>query len=94
MWLLIVTLLAAAQDMLARARETGHSTAREAAEIAREAGAARLLLTHFSSRYAEVEPLLAEARAVFPNTEAAVELAGYVVEAQDAPEPEPAGRNP
>lgn len=36
-----------------RAAQTGHSTAREAADIARQAGALRLALTHISSRYAE-----------------------------------------
>jgi ribonuclease Z len=52
-----------------RARETGHSTAAEAAEIAHKAGARQLVLTHISARYSREAPeLLAEAQAVFPNT--------------------------
>ncbi len=57
---------------LFRAKETGHSTAREAAELAAEAGARRLVLTHISPRYSREAPeLLAEARAFFPACEVA-----------------------
>jgi ribonuclease Z len=56
-------------DELERAKETGHSTAAEAARVAVEAGVSRLVLTHISSRYnRDASELLAEARAVFPET--------------------------
>ena len=58
----------------ARAAETGHSTARQAAGTAAAAGAARLLLTHLSARHADTAPLVAEARTVFASTDAAEEL--------------------
>lgn len=48
------------------AREFGHITARQAAELAREAGVHYLVLTHLSRRYAEHE-VLEEAQAVFPQ---------------------------
>ena len=51
-----------------RAVETGHSTAREAAQVARDAGVIRLVLTHISPRYTRDAPeLLAEAQSVFPE---------------------------
>ena len=58
----------------ARARETGHSTAREAATVARDAGARRLLLTHLSARHPDPAGLVAEAREAFAATDAAEEL--------------------
>ena len=63
----------------ARAQKVAHSTARQAATVARDAGARRLLLTHFSARYADTAQLVAEAREVFPETEAAEELRRYDV---------------
>jgi ribonuclease Z len=58
------------QEEAERARQTLHSTARQAAELAREAEVRLLALTHVSSRYAGGE-LRDEARAVFTPTEAA-----------------------
>ncbi len=65
----------------ARAEATGHSTAREAAEIAGRAEASRLLLGHFSARYADPAPLEEEAAAFFQPVEIARELHRYAVNA-------------
>ncbi|AWM32938.1 ribonuclease Z [Hymenobacter nivis] len=65
------------EDMHVRAAQTHHSTARQAAQLARDAGVGRLLIGHFSSRYKALEPLLHEAQAVFPTAELATE--GLVV---------------
>ena len=54
-------------DERARARETDHSTAGEAALVAREAGVGLLVLTHLSARYS-VSDVTEEARALFPQT--------------------------
>ncbi len=56
-----------------RATETFHSTARQAAMIAKEAGVRNLVLGHFSARYKDLSLLLSEAREVFPSTELAEE---------------------
>ena len=62
------------EDLAAEAGLYGHSTAAQAARTAREAGARRLLITHFSSRYPDTKPLLEEARAIFPETYVAEDL--------------------
>lgn len=56
-----------------RAKQTHHSTAKEAAEIARLAKAKRLVIGHFSSRYDDEKQLLSEAREVFPESHCAEE---------------------
>jgi ribonuclease Z len=58
-------------DKAKEAKETSHSTAEDAATCAKKAGAKKLLLTHFSGRYADASPLLAEARKIFAASEAA-----------------------
>lgn len=56
------------------ANSFGHLTAAQAAEIADEAGARLLVLSHFSQRYPDEEVFAAEARAIFPNVIAARDL--------------------
>lgn len=52
----------------AKAKERGHSTAADAAEIARLAGAKNLIIGHFSKRYTDDNVLLEDAKRIFPNT--------------------------
>jgi ribonuclease Z len=66
-------------ELLDRAIFTHHTTALQAAEIARQTGASKLLIGHFSSRYKTLQPLLEEAAAVFPNTELALEGITYLI---------------
>lgn len=56
------------------AREHYHLTAKQAAEVAKEAQAQQLVLTHFSARYQDLTDFEKEARAVFPNTVVAEDL--------------------
>jgi ribonuclease Z len=60
-------------EQQSRTRETMHSTTIEAATLALKANAGKLIIGHFSARYEDLLPLLAESRAVFPNTELAIE---------------------
>ncbi|AYO57904.1 ribonuclease Z [Chryseobacterium sp. 6424] len=55
-------------DLKEMADYTGHSTALEAARIARKANAGKLILGHFSNRYHDLQVFTDEARQVFPNT--------------------------
>ena len=52
----------------ARAKETFHSTARQAAEIAYKAQVKRLVIGHYSARYEDMAPLKKEADKIFPGT--------------------------
>lgn len=56
------------------ARAYTHMTARQAAKIAREANAEKLVLTHYSARYRNLAPFLSEAQEIFPNVELAEDL--------------------
>jgi ribonuclease Z len=62
-----------------RATARFHSTAKQAAEIAKLAGAKQLLLGHFSSKYRELEPFREEAAEIFPNAVVTTEGITYDV---------------
>ena len=64
------TFLNSRQD---RAKATGHSTAEDAAWMAKEAGVKDLLIGHFSARYENLEPLLKECQASFVRSHLALE---------------------
>ena len=55
------------------AAKTGHSTSEQAARTALDAGVGKLIIGHFSARYKDINPLLEEAKRVFPLTIAAEE---------------------
>ncbi len=65
--------------MAARAKETLHSTAAQAAQLAKEAAVGQLLLGHFSSRYKSADVLLKEALPVFPRTLLSYEGGSFTV---------------
>jgi ribonuclease Z len=69
------------EDEKDKARDTHHSTAGEAAVVAREANVKKLLIGHFSARYKDLTVVLEEARRIFPETHLAIE--GSVFEVVD-----------
>ena len=74
-----------ADDEEPRARETGHATAREAAQVAAQAGVKQLVLTHLSARYSiNASELLQQAKEVFPETVVARD--GFEIEIPFPPE--------
>lgn len=73
---------AAAEQKIAK--ERGHSTTSDAAKAALKAGAERLVIGHYSSRYKDESALVAEARQLFPETFPATEGETLVIEEQKA----------
>ncbi len=75
------TYLDAEADM---AREFSHNTAKRAAELARDAGVKKLILTHLSRRYREKD-VLAEAQTIFPNTSVARDFDSFQIKREGNP---------
>ena len=71
-----------ADDERKSARERGHSTAKEAARAAAKAGAVRLVIGHYSSRYRDEQVLVDEARTIFAETYPAKEGHTFKIEKQ------------
>ena len=67
------------QELEREANAWGHSSARQAAELAGAAEVGALFLTHFSARYKELEPLESEARVVFAGSRAARDLLDHLI---------------
>jgi ribonuclease Z len=69
-----------AENLAKRAEETGHSTAKQAAQIAHLAGAKKLLLGHFSARYRDLSIFEQEAKEIFSEVENVMEGQIYKIE--------------
>ena len=67
------------EDRIQSAEKYCHSTARQAAMVARDAGVGKLLIGHYSSRYEDENVLLDEAKKVFENTYLTNEMAVFDV---------------
>lgn len=67
------------QDLEERAAARYHSTTIQAAAIAQQAEAKKLLIGHFSSKYELLDDFLTEAQSVFPNTQLAIEGTTYLI---------------
>lgn len=70
------------EESTERAVITFHSTARQAATMAKIIGVKKLLIGHFSAKYDDLQPLLAEAKEIFPETELAIEGLQFSIERQ------------
>ncbi len=70
------------EDMKERAHQTYHTTAGDAAQLAKDADAKMLLLGHFSTRYKNLDPVLAEAKEIFQNSYLATEGQTFSVNSQ------------
>ncbi|MEM2145164.1 MAG: ribonuclease Z, partial [Candidatus Jordarchaeaceae archaeon] len=66
-------------DLEDKALETKHSTTTHAARVAKEAGVEKLVLTHISSRYSNLNELQEQAQKIFPNTKVAEDLMEIVL---------------
>jgi len=77
-----------ANEKIEQAKITMHSTAQQAAAIAKMAKVKQLIIGHFSLRYKNVNVLLDEARAVFENTLAAEEGKRYEIPLETFPNPQ------
>jgi len=66
-------------NLAERAAERYHSTSVQAATLALNAKAKRLIIGHFSSKYSDLEPFLEESRPVFKNTDLAEEGVTYLI---------------
>ncbi len=67
------------EDMKERANYTFHTTAAQAASLAKKANVGKLLLGHFSTRYKDLGPMLSEAKNIFENTELAEEGRRFLI---------------
>lgn len=66
-------------EMKDRAVSTYHSTALQAAELAKLSKVKKLILGHFSARYKELDSILEEAQTIFNNSELAIEGTNFVI---------------
>jgi len=66
-------------ELIDRANKTYHTTAKQAAELAKRANAGKLIIGHFSSRYYDTEPFLIEAGSIFKKTYLGVEGSSFVI---------------
>jgi ribonuclease Z len=70
-------------DMSDRALETHHTTAAQAAQVAKNVNAKKLIIGHFSARYRDLDPLLLEGRNGFKETYLAIEGDKYSIEIEE-----------